>query len=42
MGLEFMGPIIKPSSNIIKRENSGVENSGVESSGLERSGMDSS
>ena len=37
-GLEFMGPIIKPSSNIIKRENSGVESSGLESSGMDNSG----
>ena len=36
MGLEFMGPIIKPSSNIIKRETSGVESSGVGSSGVGR------
>ena len=38
MGLEFMGPIIKPSSNIIKRETSGVERSGVGSSGVDSSG----
>ena len=40
MGLEFMGPIIKPSSNIIKRETSGVERSGVGSSGVDSSGKD--